>query len=273
MIRSTLYPNRKSNSLAAMLALGAMPLLALAAMSAPAAGQNGATPSTNHSANVGYLYGFNWDSPKARRDILTFEYANRWAYGDNFFFVDVTNLVAYEDAPGVGIGGGATAAYGEWQPRISLSRLTGRDLRAGPIRDVLTAHEVNFSGGGFLAHLHGIGLDWDAPGFTFLKTNLYLRDDRTRSGATWQVLVAWSVPFRVTGVDFTFGGFADIVGAEGAAPANLFTGTQLLLDLGRLASTRDGTLYLGTEFHFTRNQGGVSGLHQAVPQAMLKWIF
>jgi hypothetical protein len=39
------------------------------------------------TSNIQYLYGFNWDLGKGTRDTLTFEHADAWWYGDNYFFL------------------------------------------------------------------------------------------------------------------------------------------------------------------------------------------
>lgn len=243
-----------------------------AARAQGAGGAGDGRPLRWQSANIGYLAGFNWSAPNARRDVLTFEYANRWRYGDNFLFIDIANLLTAE--PGAAaIGAGRTATYGEWHARLSLGGLLGRRLGAGPLADILIANEVDFAGTGMLAHLHGIGADWNVPGFAFLRTHAYVRDDIAEEGRTWQILASWLLPLRAGGLAFTYGGFIDVIGSEGTLERSTFSGTQLLLDAGGAVGAQPGRIFVGSELHYARNQGGVRGSDDTVPQLMVKWIF
>ena len=220
---------------------------------------------TVSSTNLAFLLGTGWEGPgRTTRDVLTFEHSTSWEFGDTFVFFDLSHLTTRR----AGDRGPGTLIYAEVQPRFSLGRLLDACLCAGPIADVLTAHEVNVSGTGSLAHLHGLGLAWRIPGGG-LKTNLYLRDNRDLEGVTWQILVAGLVRFELAGQQLTVGGFTDFIGREETAAANIFSAIQLLWDVG----TPHRRLFAGVEFHTSINHLGTDGLNEFVPQAMLKWVF
>lgn len=86
-------------------------LLGVVVASFPAAAQ------AWNAFNVQCLYGSNYELEPEQVDVVTLEWANGWAYGDNFVFVDVTNFVQ-----------GDNTVYGEWAPRLSLSKITGKDF-------------------------------------------------------------------------------------------------------------------------------------------------
>lgn len=224
------------------------------------------------AANLSYLAGGAWKSRPATQDVLTVEYANRWELGDTFVFFEARNLLTRDPASSGTAGPVPTALYAEIQPRISLGRVLDRCLCVGPLRDVLTAHELNVSGGGLVAHLHGVGGAWEIPGIDFFKSNLYLRDDLDRPGATWQVLLSAAASPEIAGRRLHLGGYADVIGSEGDSSRSLYAEIQLLLDVG--AELRDpGHLFVGAEIHGSVNHLGRAGVDQLVPQAMLRWVY
>lgn len=103
-------------------------------------------------------------------DILTLEWSNGWTYGDDFVFVDITNFVQ-----------GDNTVYGEWSPRLSLSKITGKDFSLGPIQDVLLSGTVEL-GEGISNYLIGGAIDHAIPSFNFFQVNGYLRENPELSG-------------------------------------------------------------------------------------------
>lgn len=223
------------------------------------------TRPTTSSANLAYLVGTGWEGPGSRsRDIITFEYGNTWAYGDAFTFFDLSHLgtrTPRDEGPG-------TLIYAEVHKRFSIGRIFGVCACAGPVTDVLTAHEINVSGTGSLAHLHGVGLAWRLPGGG-LKTNAYVRDDRDQPGATWQVLIAGQFGFEVAGQQWSIGGFTDVMGGEGVLASNLFSAIQFLWAPGGGGQG----LRIGVEMHSSLNHLGREGVDEFVPQGLIKWMF
>lgn len=212
------------------------------------------------STNLQILQGEGYELGPRERTLLTFEHANGWAYGDNFFFFDVTE--PSDDG---------TNIYGEWQPHLSLGWLTGREPGAGVVKDVLLAGQLNF-GEGFRAYLVGVGLDLNLPGFSFFLVNIYARDENLRAGRSWQITPAWLFPFTLGRTRWQFGGFVDWYGSEGDGKSNVQAQPQLLLDMGTWFGPPD-QLHVGIEYQYWHNKFGVDGVTESVPQAMLKWTF
>lgn len=211
------------------------------------------------SANIQILRGAGYElSDDRTQTTLTFEYANGWTYGDTFFYLDWT-----PDQP--------EETNAELSPRLSLGKITGRDLSFGPVKDVLLSatweKAVDFD-----AYLYGAALDLDVPGFAFFQANLYRRDDPDTPGKGWQATFVWSRPFQIGGRDFTFGGFADYANYEGGS-TNLFTQPQILMDVGDLAGVGKARAYAGIEWRYWHNKFGVDGVNESAPQAVFKWIF
>ena len=213
-----------------------------------------------HSENVQLLRGSGYELGEEDRTIITFEHANRWAYGDVFLFTDFT----FGDD-------GETAVYGELTPRLSLARTTGRELGQGLIRDVLLAGNYERGEQGLQRYLAGVAVDLNVDGFRFLRTHAYYRDDPERPGSTWQATIVWNRPFEIGGQSFLSEGFADIAGAEGAGVANQLYVPRVLWDAGAVYD-RPGRVFLGVEWQYWNNKFGVDGVTENVAQIQLKWV-
>jgi nucleoside-specific outer membrane channel protein Tsx len=213
-----------------------------------------------HSENVQILRGNSYELGASERTIITLEHANRWRYGDTFLFTDITLLP-----------GGQTAVYGEFQPRLSLSRLTRRAWSAGAISDVYIAGMYERGEGHTQRYLLGIGTDWVIPGFRFFKANIYWRDDPNRSGDTLQATLAWNRNFEIAGHTILAEGFADITGAEGNGVAHQMIVPRFLWDVGA-EQGNPGRILLGIEHQFWNNKFGVDGASESVTQIQLKWV-
>ncbi len=219
------------------------------------------------STNLQYLYGANFELGDGSRGTITLEHVSGWTYGDNFFFLDITNPVEEKTR--------ATSVYGQWNPRLSLSKLTGTGISAGPIGDLLITGELGF-GGGVREYLYGAGLDLKLPGFAYFAINFWVRDDASIDGITYQISPYWMLPIDLGPVKLQFGGFLDFAGPEGEGESRkesfLITQPYLLLDIGNFAKS-PGMLFMGVEYAHWTNEYGIKGINENVPQAMVKWIF
>lgn len=227
------------------------------------------------STNIQYLYGDSYesiffnnntgklDSHQVSGSVVTLEHVNEWKYGDNFFFVDMTNPDRNDtEIP--------TGYYGEISPRLSFGKMTGTDLSYGIIKDFLitTTEEV---GEDFHNWLYGLAMDLNLPGVPVFQINYYVRNQKGADLGN-QVTLVWLKPFSIGSLDFTFEGFLDY--AYGVKPLkdNLLTAPRLLVDLGKLWGA-PGTLQAGVEYQIWRNKYGIDGIDEDVAQAMLKWIW
>lgn len=228
------------------------------------------------STNIQYLYGDNYEpifgNGDETRSIVTLEHVNGWAYGDNFFFVDITN----PDRTGKETG---TEYYGEISPRFSFSKISGKDLSFGIVQDVLitTTEEIGDAGNGFHNYLYGLAVDLKLPGFTFFQFNWYVRNEITAKTDTGQqITLVWLVPFSLGPVDFAFEGFFDYAygldSDEAPTENNIVTAPRLLVDVGKFFGS-PGELQAGVEYQIWRNKFGIDGVDEDVAQAMVKWIW
>lgn len=227
------------------------------------------------STNIQYLYGNSYeaiyfdpargelDSYDVSGAIITLEHVNGWKYGDNFFFVDMTNA----ERSGTDID---TGLYGEISPRLSFSKMSGADLSAGIIKDVLLTSTLEV-GSGFHNYLYGLAVDLDLPGWPVFQVNWYVRNEAgTDTGQ--QITLVWVKPFTLGGLDFTFEGFLDYAYDLDPSEDNLLTAPRLLVDLGKTWGA-PGVLQAGVEYQIWRNKFGIDGIDEDVAQVMLKWIW
>ena len=228
-------------------------------------------PVTAHAwnaFNVQYAYGSNFEFGSPQQEMLTVEWAGGWKYGDHFAFFDLVNFV-HDDQ----------TFYGEFSPRLSLSKVTGRDFSAGWIQDVFLAG--TFERGEDLANiLAGVGFDLAIPGFDFFKLNAYLRENpdlrgpRGRRPRAGRHTLIWAPR---TG--FLPASWTDWAGSEGDsgtaawAKRNVHAEPQLLLDVGHLALGRPGRWYAGLELYYWHNRYGISGVNESASQVVMRADF
>jgi len=222
------------------------------------------------TTNVQVLYGnsfhdpaFGYNTANGRLTTITLEHFGTWAYGDNYFFTDFL-LGDFLDASGKSTGK-TTRIYGEWHPRLSLSKLSKHDLSFSIVKDILIAGQLNRDGEGFKADLLGMGTNLDIPGFNFVELDAYARKDNFNS-LTYQVTVAWDLPFGSWPVSLT--GYVDINGTD-MHGTEINGQPQLLLDVGSMIGMPEHHLQMGMEWYFHHHNQLSSG----VPQAMVKWVF
>jgi nucleoside-specific outer membrane channel protein Tsx len=237
------------------LPIGSLTLVAALAATAAFAGG----PSWGVTG-VQLLHGHGYELGPEDRDILTFEHASGWSLGSNFFFFDVNDPFA-----------GDTDIYGEWYTRLSWNEIGLAKSGAGVLRDVSFAASIN-AGTGFRAYLAGVTLHLNVPGFAFLDLDVMAYDDRSDADVTYIVTPAWDLPFAIGRLNCHFRGFADLIGAEGARPAQLLSQPQLLLDLGDLWGSKD-KLFVGLEYQYWHNKFGIAGEDESLPQLMVLWQF
>lgn len=211
-----------------------------------------------HSSNVQLLRGSGFELGERSQTVLTLEHVNDWKYGDNFVYVDFS-LGHPEDT------------NAEFSPRLSLSKITGKDFSFGPVSDILFSTTFE-KARRFDAYLWGVGVDLDIPGFDYVQANYYSRNNPDVAGTGWQTTWVWSKSFNVGDAKMKFEGYFDWADYEEGVD-NFFTQPQLLLDVGEFVGLDEGRAYAGLEYYYWHNVFGVDGVTTQAPQAMLKVHF
>ncbi|KZZ44891.1 hypothetical protein A3758_16795 [Oleiphilus sp. HI0118] len=221
-----------------------------------------------HSAdyyNVGHAFG----APQKTMEMttMTVEHASGHDWGDAFFFADRHN--------GKGSFGDFNETYAELSPRFSLSNMTGSELKAGPVTDVLIATTYEFSSDstGFSQdnYLYGVGLNWDLPGFAFFQTNFFYANNENIDDDL-QLTVVYGVPFATGDVDWMFDGYIDWSSAQDDHGADFHFNPQLRADIGKFMGITKSKLEAGIEYSYWHNKFGVkSDDAESAVSALIKY--
>jgi len=218
------------------------------------------------AADIQYMNGPDLELPSGSDPIqtMTFEVANGWKYGDNFFFTDVVNGAVFDTSKPIN-------TYGEFHSRLSFSKISGKDISAGPFGDLLLAGEVDYAAGFNPTYMYGLGTDWKIPGAAFFMVNFFVRDDPTVDGVSFQVNPAWLFPFTAGPVKGSFGGWIDYMTGEGDNQEAWFQmQPTLFVDVGNFWGA-PGKLETGIEYEYFHNFLGIKDLTVNHPQFVLKW--
>lgn len=193
-----------------------------------------------------YAYGANWNAARAQRDMLMFEYFGTWAHGDQYVYVETQNL-ATRRANGTSVDSGLTTPYVELHARLG-----------GPT--LFSANQVDLSQGD-VALLTGAGIAWGV-----IQTDVFVRYDPALPKPTWQAIVYGDWGLRIAHLPLRYGGYVKVVGPEGPYPAFLVSDTRLLWE-------PRSHLGIGAALRVWRNENGIKGLDQTIPEAVIQWRF
>ena len=203
-----------------------------------------------HDTSLTALAGNDFKVDPARQATLTLEHASSWSWGDLFFFTDLTHFRGSNQNE---------SYYGEFSPRLSFSKLSGKQIGIGPVKDVLLAATQEFGKGDVASSLVGPGFDLDIPGFDFFQLNLYRRmPNGNRDGKSIQVTPVWSVSMPLAGSELIFDGFMDWnLVDDRSYESNLHFNPQLKYDLSRRLGLGKKKLLLGIEYSYWKNKYGI----------------
>jgi nucleoside-specific outer membrane channel protein Tsx len=220
------------------------------------------------AADMQFLYGADNGDFKMEKGNLfpmwTFELANGWTYGDNFFFTDWSQGPNYDTAKSI-------SAYGEMHSRLSYSKISGQSIALGPISDLLLAGETDLSAGNKPNYCYGLGVDLKIPGFAFAFVNFFLRDEISTKGVSFQINPVWMVPISLGALKGSFGGWVDIMTGEGDNQEWWYQmQPTLLVDVGNFWGT-PGKLMVGCEYEYFHNFLGFTKLDVNHPQFVAQW--
>ncbi len=219
--------------------------------------------------NIQYLYGSSFDRlpgeyvvTDGKMETITIEHAGGWEYGNNFFFVDMMSGDFNKDKKQL--------IYGEWIPKLSLSKLSGSELSWGCIKDIFIAAEIN-QGDDFRVYNLGAGVALEINGFDFFDLSLYHRKDNYNA-ATFQLAAAWKSRFTFAALPLIFEGFFDYYGTDYGT--EVIAQPRLLLE-GNVFGEATKTLQAGIEVYYYRSSAAPwrQEINEAVPQFMVKWVW
>ncbi len=203
--------------------------------------------------------------------IFTLQHASGWKYGDNFFFFDVIQ--------GDGAGFNDLEIYGEWYPYFSLSKMSGKKVGGGRIKDVRLIAGFNYSAdANVLKYLPGISLSLDLKGFAFANLDItaYIDDSEgvASGGApleddSFMIDFNWARPFKEG--KFSIEGHIEYIGER----TNEFGGDveAWILAQPQFRFYPKENLAIGIEYQYWMNKLGDKDTDESAVQGLLVWKF
>lgn len=231
--------------------------------------------------SIGYRYGTKFAEPFNSEDIskniVNLTHVSGYAYGTNFFNVDLL-MSDSKDPAGAGSTDGAHEVYIVYRHTLDLEKVTGTSMKFGPIRgagltlgfDANTKTDAGYNSKKRM-WVFGPTLFVDVPGFlnvsllvlkesnapynTFSNTSTPRYDYKTHP----MLNLAWGIPIGSTG--FSFEGYMNWIASKGN---NEFGGNtkpetnidaQIMYDVGALWGSK-GKFKVGLEYQYWKNKFG-----------------
>jgi len=217
------------------------------------------------TSNVQFLYGNHFNNIPGdtinddAMQTITFEHFGTWDYGNNFFFIDLTQA---------NFNSGSTQhAYMEWTPALQLSKLTSTPIKYGIIKDVRIAAQLN-QGENFKALMGGLGVELEVSSFNFITLDAYLRKDNFNK-LNYQTTLVWKADYQL-GSRWTFEGFLDWYGVDDGTI--IISQPRLLLD-GSFLKPALKNIQIGVELYIYAQLNSANDFSEVTPQLMIKWIW
>jgi nucleoside-specific outer membrane channel protein Tsx len=211
-------------------------------------------------ASLTYLNGSDFKVGDSKRQYLTFEHASGHTWGDNFFFIDHSESDK-----------GAKNNYFELAPRVSLSYLTGKELKTGLIKDVYLAGTLEGSANAD-NYLAGVGVGLNVPKFKYVNVNVY-KANNEKIADDEQLTVTWALPLQVGKAEFLYDGFIDTSTKQDDHAAETNFTSQIKWDAGKQLFHTKKPIYVGIEQSEWRNKFGIDGVNESNPAFMIKAHF
>jgi len=221
------------------------------------------------SSNIQLLYGSDFEFGDRDRTTVTVEHANGWKYGQNFFFIDVT------DRNDIGV-----EVYAEVYSYLSFNKISGINFSLGPIKDISLVAGLNISNkpenDHYQAYLAGLSFDLSNEYFDYLQLDITaFKADDVRHKYGVQFTPVWSYPFQIGPAKFKFRGFTDFRtgNTNNSGNFHILAQPQVVLDIGDLTGIKADLIYIGTEYSYWYNKFGVKDVDESVVQALLIVFF
>jgi nucleoside-specific outer membrane channel protein Tsx len=215
------------------------------------------TADTNwQTFSASYLLGSNYEVGPKSRDVLTFEYASKTNWGDQFFFMD--KVISPDEA---------ASAYFEWSPRFQLVKFSDDSLFQHLSLATTWENGTNFEN-----VLIGFGTNLKIPGFKMLQANIYHVSNELKDN-DYQLTMSWIHPINIGGLKFSIDGFIDYSSAANTHAAELLIHPQIKWNISEFAGLSKSTLYIGIEYDYWRNKFGIDGVYEHNPNLLIKYHF
>ncbi|MGJ0577277.1 outer membrane protein OmpK [Xenorhabdus bovienii] len=150
--------------------------------------------------------------------------------------------------------GDKSTYYYKFVPRLSASKITRYDLSYGPLKDVLFAQWIAKTKNVKYDYFPGISLDWQVPGFSWLRTLFYFENNAKGNWNDQRIHIDYAIPFNNQLGDFRIVGTLDYTLGLHDNPEMLEFKPELHYDLGKKLGYQSGHLWTGLVLNTTKNK-------------------
>lgn len=196
------------------------------------------------------------------------EHFSDFKYGDIYLDAELFDGddVAGQTAGSFGVGTQSQSLF-VVNPRLSFSKMTGKNFAAGPIVDVsLIARWERATYADFKSKNYGLALNLNVPGFMYFETGLLRRSTNFNEPTwLWRSYIA-SKPFKIAGQNVHFD-MLSLVNDTDHNGTEYFTRPQLLMDIDQ-----SGTLQLGLRIETHHYDIAKDGYERVSPNVVIKWV-
>ncbi len=246
---------------------------------------------------IGFRYGTTFKEPQPpgspnqgniTKEIIQLQHVSGYAYGTNFFNVDMLHsnmadkatLVCCGSSTGSGYtgSGGANEVYVAYAHNLSLGKVFAKDMSFGPVKDVglKAGFDFNAKDGGIAPavrkYMVGPSFQFAVPsGFLTAAVTYYYEHNHNQfanygsnpqpdiSFSSYQLSTAFMFPVASVGAKFQ--GWATYTGPKGKdyngteTKPEFLTELGFLFDVGRFAGKKE-TFYVGPGYQYWHNKFG-----------------
>ncbi len=178
-----------------------------------------------------------------------FEAFGDYSIGDMYVYSIWQNALESDHRQGV-----SSTYYYKFVPRLSMGKIFDTDLSFGPLKDISFAQWISRTKGYDTEYMPGIGLDWNVPGFTWLRSMFYFEHNKQMGWNDRRIHIDYGYPFSTRWGDFRIvGTFDQTLGGDGQAKVTDFK-PELHYDLGRALGQAPGHLWTGIVINYVKNK-------------------
>ena len=251
--------------------------------------------------SVGYRWGDNFKEPgigkpgtdgtNIEKSIVSLTHSDGYKYGENFINIDA--LFSNAADPANHSTQGATEVYAVYRHNLSMNAVTGTEMfKYGLLRDLRfeLGGDFNTKNTAFAPEkrLLVFGPNFALDIGQFFNIGLHYAEEWNNNGIvgksvafdpTFELEIAYGIPFHVAGIRLKYEGFANVVAPKGKDGFGAQTVTEFLwhsklkYDLGQALIQKEHLLDVGLGFEYWLNKFGND--HNLVPgsQAYTPFVF
>ena len=207
-----------------------------------------------------------------KKGILALTHISGYKYGTNFFNVDMLASDHNDPAGGVDGSSGAREVYAVYRHMLDLGKVSGKELKFGPVRGVgaTAGFDFNTKNDGYASKkqmlVAGPTFMLDVPGFANLSALVFRESNAPAGTARYYykthgaLELDWGIP--IGSLPLSFNGYALYIGSKGQ---NEFGGSTapethvdmtLMVDAGVMMGLPKHTALIGLEYEYWKNKFG-----------------